>query len=137
MAVALAAVLAFPDQVATSAMGRAGLEVGPGRVLIAFPAASRTLELRIVPNRASVWNTLKLRIARNTVPQRGAHITVSMTMRAMQMGTQTFGLRESPTGTYSYAGARLVMAGIWDIRFRIAPSRGTPFTVHVQDRVGM
>jgi hypothetical protein len=134
--VALVAALAVPHQVATSDAARGGLEVGPGQVLSTFPAASRTLELRITPNRASVWNTLRLRITKSGASLLGARVTASMTMRAMSMGTQTFRLREAPGGTYSYAGPALVMAGAWEIRLVVAPFRGTPFTVHVHDRVG-
>jgi hypothetical protein len=135
VALALAAVLAFPHLGATSAVDGAARVVGPGRVLSVFPSASRRLELRIVPNRASVWNTLELKITRNGVLLRRARVTAAMTMRAMQMGTQTFRLNESPGGTYSYLGPALVMAGLWDIQLVVAPSRGTPFTVRVRDRV--
>lgn len=88
-----------------------------------------------MPNRASVWNTLELKITRNGVLLRRARVTAAMTMRAMQMGTQTFRLNESQGGTYSYLGPALVMAGLWDIQLVVAPSRGTPFTVRVRDRV--
>jgi hypothetical protein len=135
-ALALAALLAFPHVEATSAADGAVLAVGPGPVLRSFPSASRRLELRIVPNRASAWNTLELKITKKGVLQRGAHVTAAMTMRAMQMGTQTFRLNESPGGTYTYLGPALVMAGLWDIQLVVTSSRGTPFTVRVRDRVG-
>jgi hypothetical protein len=133
---ALAPVLAFPPLEATSASDSAALAVGPGQVLSVIRAASRRLELRIVPNRASVWNTLRLKITKQGVVLRRARVTAAMTMPAMQMGTQTFRLHESPGGTYSYLGPALVMPGLWDIRLVVTPSRGTPFTLRIRDRVG-
>ena len=133
---ALGALLAFPHPDSAPAAGGAALEVGPGRVVSVFPAASRKLELRIVPNRASVWNTLELKIMQKGRLLRRARVSAAMTMRTMQMGTQTFRLNESPGGTYSYLGPGLVMPGLWDIQLVVSPSRGTPFTVRVRDRVG-
>jgi hypothetical protein len=135
VAAAVTALLVIPHQAAASAPGRAGIEVGPGPVLSVLQAASRRLELRIVPNRANVWNTLKLTITKRGVLLRRAHVTVSMRMRGMQMGTQTFRLNESRSGAYSYVGSALVMPGLWDIELAIGPSGGRPFNVIVRDRV--
>ena len=136
VALALATLLAFPHLDSAPAAGGAALEVGPGRVLSVFPAASRTLELRIVPNRASAWNTLQLKITKKGLLLRRARVTAALTMHAMQMGTQTFRLHESPGGTYWYLGPALVMPGLWDIHLVVTPSRGAPLTVRIRDRVG-
>jgi hypothetical protein len=123
------------SQATASARDRTTVEVGPGRVQRAFPAAARRLELRIAPNRASVWNSLDLKITKDGAPLRRAHIRISVTMRGMQMGTQTFPLRETSRGTYSYDGPALVMAGLWDIDLAIVPSSGKPIRIVIRDRV--
>jgi hypothetical protein len=135
VALVVAALLAFPHPETSSAAGGAAVEVGPGRVRSIFHTNSHRLELRIAPNRASVWNTLQLKITHKGVLLRRARVTAAMTMRAMQMGTQTFHLSESPGGTYSYLGPALLMAGVWNIQLVVAPSRGTSFTVQVRDHV--
>ena len=40
-------------------------------------------------------------------------------MRDMSMGTQTFALRETQPGVYTYLGPALVMPGRWNLTFRV------------------
>ncbi|HET6172222.1 MAG TPA: FixH family protein [Gaiellales bacterium] len=130
-----AGIFAVPRYATESAPERVTVVVGPGPVKRAFPAAARRLELRIEPNRAGAWNALNLKLTKSGVPLHRARITISMTMRNMQMGTQTFPLRETRGGTYSYEGPALVMAGLWDIVLAVAPPGGKPFRVVIRDRL--
>jgi YtkA-like len=129
---AIAALAAEPP--ATAAPARTALEVGPGRVTVAL-GADRKLRLEIAPNRATSRNTITLRISRSGKPLHRAHVTASLTMQDMAMGTQTFHLIESRSGVYSYAGGVFVMAGSWFLEFAVSPAAGKRFKVSVVDHI--
>jgi hypothetical protein len=136
VAVVLTAALVLAGHVQASTTTRAEIEVGPGRVARVVQAATRTLELRVAPNRAGAWNTLNLKVSTRGVPLRRARVTMAITMRSMPMGTQRVRLAETSGGRYAYSGPALVMPGLWDLEIVIAPRGGKRSRLLVRDRVG-
>ena len=83
---------------------------GSGQVAM-FRRGTESYALSIRPNRATVWNRVRIAVAHRGVPLSGADITVSFSMSAMPMGRQSFRLTERYPGSYSYLGPALLMPG--------------------------
>jgi YtkA-like len=108
---------------------------GPGRAEAAFRRAGDSFAVRIQPNRASAWNTITVAVTHVGLPLRRADITISFTMPAMAMGTETFRLDERSPGLYSYLGPALMMPGRWDLTFTVGTRVARPFTAVVVDHL--
>jgi copper transport protein len=52
----------------------------------------------------------------------------------MEMGVQTYQLREVSPGLYQRDAPALVMVGHWSLSFEITPPHQAPFTVLLVDR---
>jgi len=135
-AVTAAAVLASlpPPARALAKVGGASAHVGPGRVVAVVNKNGYRLELGVAPNRAAAPNTFSLRISRDGKPVRGAEVVSGFTMLDMEMGSQSFVLRETAPGVYSRSASALVMVGHWGLSFDVTPPGKTPFSVLVVDR---
>lgn len=135
-AVAAAAVLASlpPPAKALATIGGASARVGPGRVVEAVDKSGYRMELRVAPNRAAVPNSFSLRLTRGGAPVRGAEVVAGFTMLDMEMGSQSYVLRETAPGVYSRSAPALVMVGHWGVSFDITPPGKAQFTVLVIDK---
>lgn len=135
-AVAAAAVLASlpPPAKALATIGGASARVGPGRVVEAVDKSGYRMELRVAPNRAAVPNSFSLRLTRGGAPVRGAEVVAGFTMLDMEMGSQSYVLRETAPGVYSRSAPALVMVGHWGLSFDITPPGKAQFTVLVIDK---
>ena len=117
----------------TQQFGNVRAIVGPGPVTTSLRHGAYRLEFGIQPNRASVPNTVALRIGRAGRPVVGADITATLTMLDMSMGSQTYHLGESAAGLYRFSTPALVMSGRWGISFQVRPPRRSRFDVAVLD----
>ena len=117
----------------TQQFGNVRAIVGPGPVTTSLRHGAYRLEFGIQPNRASVPNTVALRIGRAGRPVVGADITATLTMLDMSMGSQTYHLGESAAGLYRISTPALVMSGRWGISFQVRPPRRSRFDVAVLD----
>jgi hypothetical protein len=52
----------------------------------------------------------------------------------MEMGTQSYALKETASGVYTHAAPALVMVGHWGLAFNVTPKDGAPFSVLLVDR---
>ena len=90
--------------------------------------------VRVAPNKAAVPNTFQLQITRNGQPVRGAEIVSGFTMLDMEMGTQSYAMKETAPGVYGRSLPALVMVGHWGLSFEITPPGKPQFTVLLVDR---
>ena len=123
-----------PPAKALARVGGASARVGPGRVAEVVNKSGYRLELRVLPNRAAVPNTFSVRITRGGKPVRGAEVVAGVTMLDMEMGSQSYALKETAPGVYSHSAPALVMVGHWGLNFDVTPSGKTPFSVLLVDR---
>jgi copper transport protein len=135
-AIVAAAVLASlaPPAKALAKAGGASARVGPGRVVEVVNKNGYRLELRVTPNRAAVPNLVSVRIARNGRPVSGAEVVTQFTMLDMEMGSQSYVLKETAPGVYARSAPALVMVGHWGLNFEVTPPGGAPFSVLLVDR---
>jgi copper transport protein len=134
-AVLAAAVLSSlaPPSKALAQVGHASARVGPGVVSNVTNEHGYRLEFRVSPNRAAVPNEFAVKITRNGRPVRGADVTATFTMLDMEMGNQTYQLREVAPGLYAHSAPALVMVGHWGLSFQIAPRGAPPFDILLLD----
>jgi copper transport protein len=134
-AVVAAAVLSSlpPPAQALASVGHAD-RVGPGPVARIINKEGYRLEFRVTPNRAAVPNTFAVRITRDGYPVRGASVINGFAMLDMEMGRQSYQLRETSPGLYERSLPALVMVGHWGLSFEITPPGKAPFTVLFVDR---
>ena len=115
---------------------RARTVAGSTRTQWALTNGAYRVSLRITPNRASAHDTIALRLARHDRPVDGATVTVTYSMPAMNMWDAFTGsLPQTGGGAYRAREPVFGMAGAWQLRFRIVPNDGAPFTVRVADRM--
>jgi copper transport protein len=137
-AVLAAAVLTSlpPPAKALASVGKASAHVGPGAVTEVVNKNGYRLAFRFSPNRAAVPNSFVVRITRGGKPVRGAEVTTTFAMLDMEMGTQSYVLRETSPGVYERSAPALVMVGHWGLSFNVTPPGGQPFTVILVDKAG-
>jgi copper transport protein len=137
-AVVAAAVLSSlaPPAKALAKAGSASARVGPGPVTQVVNENGYRVEVRISPNRAAIPNEFQLTITRGGKPVRGAQVVNGFTMLDMEMGSQSYVLRETAPGVYERSLPALVMVGHWGLSFEVTPPGHAPFTVLVVDRAG-
>jgi len=99
------------------------LKKGPYRVRVS-----------VEPNRAAVANAFTVTVTRNGKPVRGAEVVTRFDMLDMEMGEQSYRLRERGPGTFSKSAPALVMVGHWALQFEVTPPGGQPFVVTLLDR---
>ena len=92
------------------------------------------VEIRVAPNRAAVPNMFQVRITRDGVPVRGAEVVTGFTMLDMEMGSQSYAMKETAPGVYERSAPALVMVGHWGLSFNVTPRGKAPFTVLLVDR---
>ena len=125
--------LAPPPQ-AGAAVESKEAKVGPGPVSTVVDKSGYRLEVDVTPNRAAVPNDVAVRLTKDGRPVRGADVTATFTMLDMEMGRQSYGLRETSPGVYRLSAPALVMVGHWGLRFDVSPPGGTAFSVELVDR---
>jgi copper transport protein len=137
-AILAAAVLSSlpPPAKALATVGKASAHVGPGAVTEVVKKNGYSMTFRFSPNRAAVSNAFSVRITRAGKPVRGAEVTMTFAMLDMEMGTQSYVLRETSPGLYEHSAPALVMVGHWGLSFEITPAGGQPFTVILVDKAG-
>jgi hypothetical protein len=135
-AVVAAAVLSSlpPPAKALASIGGASARVGPGHVVEVVEKDGYRLELRVTPNRAAVPNTFLVGITRNGKPVRGAEVVSQVTMLDMEMGSQSYVMKETAPGVYTRSAPALVMVGHWGLTFEVTPPGKAPFSVLLVDR---
>jgi copper transport protein len=91
--------------------------------------------VRVTPNRAAAPNTIQLGLTRNGQPLRGAEVVNGFTMLDMEMGSQSYAMKETAPGVYTVRSApALLMVGHWALSFEITPPGKPQFTVLLVDR---
>jgi YtkA-like protein len=115
-------------------LGRVSARVGPGPVAEVVSKNGYRLQFHVTPNRAAAPNTFSVRITRDGRPVQLKTVIVSLAMRDMEMGVQSYQLAEVSPGLYEGTTPALVMVGNWGLTFEFTPPRQHPFTVQLFDR---
>jgi hypothetical protein len=92
------------------------------------------VHVRVTPNRAAVNNAFELALTRNGRPVRGAEVVTKFDMLDMEMGEQSYRLRERRPGVFRHSAPALVMVGHWGLLFEVTPPGGRPFVVTLLDK---
>jgi copper transport protein len=108
--------------------------VGPGPVTTVIPRAPYRVRVQVTPNRAAVQNAFSVSLTRGGAPVRGAEVITRFEMLDMEMGEQSYRLRELRPGVFSKSAPALVMVGHWALQFEVTPSAGKPFIVTLLDK---
>jgi uncharacterized GH25 family protein len=88
----------------------------------------------VAPNKAAVANAFTVRLTRNGKPVPGAQVVSKFDMLDMEMGEQSYELRQLRPGTFSKTVPALVMVGHWALQFEITPPGAQPFVVTLLDK---
>jgi copper transport protein len=110
--------------------------VGPGPVATIVRKHPYKVHVRVTPNRAAVPNTFQLALTRDGKPVSGAEVVTKFDMLDMEMGEQSYKLRELRPGVFSKSAPALVMVGHWGLVFEVTPPQGKPFVVTLLDKAG-
>jgi copper transport protein len=108
--------------------------VGPGPVTATVSKSPYKVHVRVTPNRAAVPNAFSLTLTRNGKPVPGAEVITKFDMLDMEMGEQSYRLREQRPGVFSKSAPALVMVGHWGLQFEVTPPSGKPFVVTLLDK---
>jgi copper transport protein len=108
--------------------------VGPGPVATVIPKAPYRVRVEVTPNRAAVQNAFSVSLTRGGAPVRGAEVITRFDMLDMDMGEQSYRLRELRPGVFSKSAPALVMVGHWALQFEVTPPGGKPFVVTLLDK---
>ncbi|HZJ71405.1 MAG TPA: CopD family protein, partial [Planctomycetota bacterium] len=108
--------------------------VGPGPVSETVAKGPYRVHVRVTPNRAAVNNAFELALTRNGRPVRGAEVVTKFDMLDMEMGEQSYRLRERRPGVFRHSAPALVMVGHWGLLFEVTPPGGKPFVVTLLDK---
>jgi copper transport protein len=90
--------------------------------------------VRVTPNRAAVNNKFELTLTRNGRPVRGAQVITKFDMLDMEMGEQSYLLREQLPGLFRHSAPALVMVGHWGLLFEVTPPGSKPFVITLLDK---
>ena len=110
--------------------------VGPGPVTATVAKSPYKVRIRVRPNRAAVANAFSLSLTRDGKPVPGAEVVTRFDMLDMEMGEQSYRLREQRPGVFSKSAPALVMVGHWGLQFEVTPRGGKPFVVTLLDKAG-
>jgi copper transport protein len=108
--------------------------VGPGPVSTVLAKGPYRVHVSVAPNRAAVNNAFTVRLTRSGQPVHGAEVLSRFDMLDMEMGEQSYRLRELRPGTFSKSAPALVMVGHWALQFEVTPPRAQPFVVTLLDK---
>jgi copper transport protein len=108
--------------------------VGPGPVSETVAKGPYRIRVRVTPNRAAVNNAFELALTRNGRPVRGADVISKFDMLDMDMGEQSYLLREGRPGVFQHSAPALVMVGHWALQFEVTPPGAKPFVVTLLDK---
>ena len=108
--------------------------VGPGPVSESVTKGPYRVHVRVTPNRAAVNNEFELALTRNGRPVRGAEVVAKFDMLDMEMGEQSYRLREHRPGVFRHSAPALVMVGHWGLLFEVTPPGSRPFLVTLLDK---
>jgi len=108
--------------------------VGPGPVSESVAKGPYRVHVRVTPNRAAVNNAFELALTRNGRAVRGAEVVTKFDMLDMEMGEQSYRLRERRPGVFRHSAPALVMVGHWGLLFEVTPPGGRPFVVTLLDK---
>jgi copper transport protein len=108
--------------------------VGPGSVATTVSKSPYKVRVRVTPNRAAVANAFSLTLTRDGKPVPGAEVITKFDMLDMEMGEQSYRLREQRPGVFSKSAPALVMVGHWGLVFEVTPPGGKPFVVTLLDK---
>lgn len=109
--------------------------VGPGRVATRLRLHNYRLELRLMPNRATVAARAAVTLSSRGTPVNGARVELTYTMVGMGMAGIVRVLAQTAPGRYADAGPTLGMSGRWALRVDVRPRHGAPFHVDLVDRM--
>jgi len=108
--------------------------VGPGSVATTVAKSPYRVRVQVTPNRAAVQNAFRVAVTRDGAPVRGAEVITRFDMLDMEMGQQSYRLREVRPGVFSKSAPALVMVGHWALEFEVTPPGGKPFVVTLLDK---
>jgi len=108
--------------------------VGPGPVSTELAKGPYKVRVSVAPNKAAVANAFTVRLTRNGQPVKGAQVISRFDMLDMEMGEQSYQLRELRPGTFSKTVPALVMVGHWGLQFEVTPPGAQPFVVTLLDK---
>jgi copper transport protein len=108
--------------------------VGPGPVSTELTKGPYRVHVSVAPNRAAIANAFTVSLTRNGQPVKGAQVISRFDMLDMDMGEQSYQLRELRPGTFSKTVPALVMVGHWGLQFEVTPPGVQPFVVTLLDR---
>lgn len=111
--------------------------VGPGRVDTRLRLHNYRLELRLMPNRATVAAHAAVALSSRGTPVNDARVQLTYTMVGMGMGMAGIVrvLAQTAPGRYADAGPTLGMSGRWALRVDVRPRHGAPLHVDLVDRM--
>ena len=141
--VTLVAAVVFAASVLTSlpppsgALGLAGealARVGPGPVHRTVEQGDTRAVVHFAPNVAVQPMGFGVDLTRRGTPLTGATVVARFSMLDMDMGQQSYSLREAAPGRYRRDGLPLFMVGNWGVTFDVTPPRGAPYSFLVVDR---
>ncbi len=110
--------------------------VGPGPVATTVSKSPYKVRVQVTPNRAAVPNAFSLTLTRGGKPVPGAEVITKFDMLDMEMGEQSYRLREQRPGVFSKSAPALVMVGHWGLQFEVTPPGAKPFVVTLVDKAG-
>jgi copper transport protein len=125
-----------PPSSALAKVQNVAAHVGPGQVSAVVTNSPYRVHVRVTPNRAAIPNAFTLSLTRNGKPVRGASVISKFDMLDMEMGEQSYQLKEVRPGVFSKSTPALVMVGHWGLRFEVTPPGGKPFVVTLVDKAG-
>src|SRR5206468_7181293 len=115
-----------PPSSALAKLENVAARVGPGPVATTVSKSPYKVRVRVTPNRAAVPNAFSLALTRDGKPVPGAEVITKFDMLDMEMGEQSYRLREERPGVFSKSAPALVMVGHWGLQFEVTPPRGKP-----------
>jgi copper transport protein len=125
-----------PPSSALSKVQDVAARVGPGPVATTVSNSPYKVRVQVTPNRAAVPNAFSLTLTRDGKPVPGAEVITKFDMLDMEMGEQSYRLREQRPGVFTKSAPALVMVGHWGLQFEVTPSGGKPFVVTLVDKAG-
>jgi copper transport protein len=125
-----------PPSSALAKVQNVAARVGPGPVSAVVAKSPYRVHVHVTPNRAAIPNAFTLSVTRNGEPVRGASVISKFDMLDMEMGEQSYQLKEVRPGVFSKSAPALVMVGHWGLRFEVTPPGGKPFVVTLVDKAG-
>jgi copper transport protein len=125
-----------PPASALARLKNIAARVGPGPVSKVIEKGPYRVHVTVSPNRAAVQNAFSVRVTKDGKPVPGAEVVTRFDMLDMEMGTQSYRLRQARPGTFSKSAPALVMVGHWALQFEVHVPGQAPFVVTLLDKAG-